>query len=315
MLSIINDIIDISKIDTNQITINSQLVDVNKLMNELFITYNKLVKPKKLKLDCSLEHPQDNIRLKTDGNRIRQVFCNLLDNAIKYSEKGGIEFGYKLAENYIAFYVKDTGIGIAEEDLEMIFKRFNQVPSKGKKINSGNGLGLSISKALVERLGGIITLDSELGSGSTFTFTLPYVNERKHSVAQSLKTNNNRTNWSNKLILIVEDDINNHAYIEELLSTTSAKIVHAWDGNEAVEQVKKYADISLVLMDIKMPIMDGYNATRVIKKIRPKLPVIAQTAFAQSKDKEYALAAGCDNYISKPAPMNDFLKLIGSYLN
>jgi CheY-like chemotaxis protein len=239
-----------------------------------------------------------------------------LDNAIKYTEKGRIDFGYKLAENYIAFYVKDTGIGVAEEDLEMIFHRFKQVSSEGKKINSGNGLGLSISKALVERLGGIITLDSELGSGSTFTFTLPYVNEPRQSVAQSSKTKYGRTNnWSNKLILIVEDDINNHAYIEELLSTTSAKIVHAWDGNEAVEQVKRNADISLVLMDIKMPIMDGYNATRVIKKIRPKLPVIAQTAFAQSKDKEYALAAGCDNYISKPAPMDDFLKLIGDYLN
>ncbi len=316
LLSIINDIIDISKIDANQITMDSQWVSVNGLLRELFVTYTKLVKPKKLKLDYKREFPKKLIQLHADGNRIKQVFCNLLDNAIKYTDVGGIEFGYRIMGNYISFYVKDTGIGISKDNQEMIFHRFSQVAAGSKNLNSGNGLGLSISKALVERLGGEITIDSELGSGSTFTFTVPFAKETDHTVSLPVNTKSNRTkNWSDKLILIVEDDVNNHAYIEELLATTSAKVVHAWDGSEAFEQVKKHPDISLVLMDIKMPIMDGYNATRLIKKIRPTLPVIAQTAFARSQDKENALAAGCDNYISKPALQGDFIKLIGSYLS
>ncbi len=316
LLSIINDIIDISKIDTNQITIDSQWIHVNELIHELFVTYTKPVKPKKLKLHYKREFPKKLIRLQTDGNRLKQVLCNLLDNAIKYTDEGKIELGYRIKGNYISFYVKDTGIGISKDNHEMIFNRFSQVAAGSKNLNSGNGLGLSISKALVERLGGKITVDSDLGSGSTFTVTLPYVKEINQSESHSAEAKSNRSkNWSDKLILIVEDDVNNHAYLDALLATTSAKVVHAWDGSEAFEQVKKHSDISLVIMDIKMPVMDGYNATRLIKKLRPGLPVIAQTAFARNQDKENALSAGCDNYISKPAQIDDFLKLIDGYLN
>jgi PAS domain S-box-containing protein len=316
LLSIINDILDISKIDANQITIDSQWINVNDLLRELYVTYTKLVKPKKLKLKYTGDAPEKHIRLKTDGNRIKQVLCNLLDNAIKYTDEGVIEFGYKITQNNISFFVKDSGIGISKDNHEMIFHRFSQVATQSKQIYSGNGLGLSISKALVERLGGVFSVDSALGYGSTFTFTFPYKKETDHTNTNAKKTKSTMTkNWADKLILLVEDDVNNHTYMAVLLATTSAKVVHAWNGVEAVEQVKKNPGISLVLMDIKMPLMDGYSATRLIKKIRPKLPIIAQTAFAQNQDKENAFEAGCDSYISKPAPKDDLLKLMGNFLN
>jgi PAS domain S-box-containing protein len=315
LLSVISDILDIASIEAGQITIDSELVDINKLMNELFVTYKNLVELKKIDLRYSSDRPNDLILVKTDGNRIRQVLCNLLNNAIKFTKEGNIEFGYKIIENFIEFYVKDTGIGILPENHEIIFQRFRKAGSEGQ-VYGGNGLGLSISKALVQKLGGIITVDSELGTGSTFNFVIPYRKEKENNVSSVLTDRTNRViNWNKKTILIVEDEIYNHAYIEELLSTTKVKMVHAWDGREAVEQVTKQADISLVLMDIKMPVMDGWEATRLIKQIRPKLPVIAQTAYALGESKSQALEAGFDNYISKPIIKDTFLELIGDYLN
>lgn len=315
LLSVISDIIDIAKIEAGQITIDSEFVDINKLMNELFMTYKKLVELKKIDLRYSGDCPNDLIQVKTDGNRVRQVMCNLLNNAIKFTKEGNIEFGYKILENFIEFYVKDTGIGILPEHHEIIFQRFRKAAPEGQ-VYGGNGLGLSISKALVQKLGGIITVDSKLGTGSTFNFVIPYTKEKEKNVSSVLTEKNHKViNWNNKTVLIVEDEIYNHAYIEELLSATNVNMVHAWDGKEAVEQVTKQADISLVLMDIKMPVMDGWEATRLIKEIRPELPVIAQTAYALAEDKTKALQVGFDSYISKPIIKEPFLELIGGYLN
>ena len=285
-------------------------------MDELFTTYSKSVENKEFSLQYSCELPEEPIEMKTDENRIKQVLCNLLNNAIKFTYQGVIEFGYKIQTNFIEFYVKDTGIGLAPENLDLIFQRFRQVETKNAHEYGGNGLGLSISKALVEKLGGTIAVSSELGVGSTFTFTIPY------EKVISKTTNPSETNssieehhWQGKAILIVEDEVYNHTYIEELLLDSQAQLFHAWNGNEAVEQVKIHPDISLVLMDIKMPVMDGNEATRIIKQIRPHLPVIAQTAYALSHDKADALYAGFDDYISKPIPHKALLTLIAGYLN
>jgi len=173
LLSIISDIVDISKIEARQFSINSENVDINQLMNELLFTYKKLIGSKKLTLSLSADRPESSVQIKTDGNRIRQIFCNLLNNAMKFTKAGEIEFGYKTKANFVEFYVKDTGIGIALENQAIVFERFAQAKASDGVLNSGNGLGLSISKALVEKLGGAIHVDSELGVGSCFVFTIP----------------------------------------------------------------------------------------------------------------------------------------------
>jgi len=316
LLTIIDDIIDISKIEADQLTINSDLTNINKLLNELFITYKKLVEHKKIRLSYHCDRPNKAIQAITDGNRIKQILCNLLNNALKFTREGEINFGFNIKESLIEFYVKDTGIGIAPENYELIFQRFRQVDSSNNRANGGNGLGLSISKALIKKLGGTITVHSELGKGSTFVFTIPYMTTVENNVRSISNTELGHTfHWDGKTILIVEDDITNSAYVEELLSSTGIKLLHAWDGSNAVELVKNNSSISLVLMDIKMPAMDGYEATRLIKQIRPELPVIAQTAYALSHDRAQILQAGFNNYISKPIPQKILLDLMADYLN
>ena len=315
LLSVISDIIDISTIEAGQITVDLDLVNIKDLLDELFVTYNKLLDEKKLSLHCSCKPSNELIQVKTDGNRIRQVLCNLLNNAIKFTKEGKIEFGYKLRGNFIEFFVKDNGIGIDPENHELIFQRFRKAVNSDGQIYRGNGLGLSISKALVEKLGGTISVNSKLGLGSTFTFAIPSINKSDGHFADELANDRGELNNLNgKTILIVEDEVNSHIRINELLSDTNVRLLHAWDGREAVEHVKKRKDISLVLMDIKMPTMDGYEVTKLIKTIRPKLPVIAQTAFSGAYDKTQVLQAGFDNCISKPIHKGSFVELIANYL-
>jgi PAS domain S-box-containing protein len=314
LLSVISDIIDTSKIESGQLTVESKLVNINSLMNEVFVIYEKIVERKKLSLICTRDRPNDLIQIESDGNRIKQILCNLLNNSIKFTKEGKIEFGYKIKENSIAFFVKDTGIGIAQENHALIFQRFRQVKTTNNQIYSGNGLGLSISNALVEKMGGSMSVNSKLGGGSTFAFTVPYVkNIETMETALTNKTYKTQ-NWNEKTVLIVEDDINNHSYLEELFSGTKIKILHAWDGEEAVTIVEKHPDISLVLMDVKMPLLDGLSATQIIKNIRPKLPVIVQTSNALSQDKKIAIEAGCDDYFSKPIDTELLMEKIGNYL-
>jgi hypothetical protein len=314
---VISDIIDISKIETGQITVDLELFNVNNVLNELWVTYKKIIiEHKNLNLNYYCDRSHGDIMVKSDGNRIRQVFCNLLNNAIKFTKEGKIEFGYKIKGDFIEFYVTDTGIGIAQENNALVFERFKQIKSTDGNVYGGNGLGLSISKALVEKLGGTMTIDSEFGRGSTFYFTIPYTGETENNFSAPHITERaeKQVDWKGKTVLIVEDEINNHTYIEELCSMANFQMLHAWNGQEAVENVKKHAEIALVLMDIKMPIMNGYEATQLIKQIRPKLPVIAQTAYALSTDRQMALKAGCDNYLTKPINKELFFDMINQYL-
>ncbi|MDP3916608.1 MAG: ATP-binding protein [Bacteroidota bacterium] len=313
LLSVINDIIDISKIESGQLSIESESVNINKLMDELCVTYTHLVDLKKVKLICQLVNPNKLIQVKTDGNRIRQVICNLLNNAIKFTKEGEISFGYTVQENFIEFYVSDTGMGIAPENLSLIFNRFRQVKATNSQVNEGNGLGLAIAKALVEKLGGTIGVDSKPGIGSNFKFTIPYENKTVDTVSKPIETDN--YNWEDKTILIAEDEAINHTYIKEILSDTNAKILQAWDGKQAVDFVKTDPEISLVLMDLKMPVMDGHEALHIIKQIKPDLPVIAQTAYANSDSRKSALKGGFDNYITKPIDSALLMEVLDNYLS
>ncbi len=312
LLSIINDIIDISKIEAGQMAINLESVNITQLLNELFSNYKKLVELKNLSFNCSFDGIDEPVRIKADGNRIKQVLCNLLNNALKFTKEGKIEFGYRIKKDFIEFHVQDSGIGITPENQKLIFQRFRQIDSKDTRLYGGNGLGLSISKALVEKMGGTIRVDSALGIGTTFIFTIPY--SKVNEVIKKVKTvNPDRYKWNEKTILIVEDEVNNHAYLEELLSATGVKLHHAWDGKEALEKVENHPEISLVLMDIKMPVMDGFEAIKHIKHRNPDIPVIALTAYAMMGEKENALCAGFDNYISKPINQDVLLQILSEY--
>ncbi len=315
LLNIINDILEISKIEAGQISVSPDTINISKVMRELYQLYSKQTELKDLKLMLLEDYRNDFFTL-TDENRLKQIMCNLLNNAIKFTSEGRIQFGYAIEEDEIRFSVTDTGIGISEDDRSFIFKPFRQVETGSTRSYGGNGLGLTISKALIEKLGGTLSVESEPMKGSTFSFTIPYIRcvapSTTEEVIQDEITGNH---WDHHTILVAEDEMYNYSYIEEILNQTHVQILHAWDGKEAVEFVKRHPEISLVLMDIKMPEMDGYTATRLIKKMRPRLPVIAQTAFAMSENRENAFQAGFDNYISKPVSHNFFMKILGSYLS
>ena len=309
--AILSDIIDISKIDADQSVIDKELVNINFLLDDVYSVYSNQSVSHEINFVYEPKSEFSDLEILTDRNKVRQVLNILIDNALKFTSCGEIKFGFNIIENFIAFYIKDTGIGIAPKDQKIIFDRFRQVDNSDTRLYGGNGLGLSIAKALVEKMGGIISVNSEDGKGATFIFTLPY--------QQLISTENEKkaktiVNWADKTILVVEDEIFNHIYIENALSDTKINIVHAWNGEKAIEMVEKYASISLVLMDLKMPVIDGYEAIQRIKVTNPKLPVIAITAYALSHNKEEAMDAGFDNYISKPIHKETLVEVIAGCL-
>ncbi len=320
LLQIINDIIDISKIEAKQIKIHPVQCSVNSVLFELYSFFEsnitlKLKKDIVLKLHTDL--PNDKSYIYIDDIRLKQIFTNLIGNAIKFTELGYIEFGYSFENNILNFYVEDTGIGIPKEKHILIFDRFRQADDSTTKNFGGTGLGLAISKSLVELMGGIMKLDSELGSGSKFSFSLPYNPEEENKIKEKEKNKDfiDNINWQNKLILVVEDDHVNFQYLKVLLKKTQAKVIRAENGVEAIEMCKEHENINVVLMDIQMPIMNGFEATKIIKAMRKDLPIIAQTAYAMAEDKEKCRAAGCDDYLTKPIDIKSLICVTGKYLN
>lgn len=318
LLSIINDIIEVSQIEAGHISVTIDDVNITKLLNELFILFNKDASAKNLELILNINRSADDIITRTDGTKIRQILSNLLSNAIKFTHEGKVEFAARVAKDNVIFYVKDTGIGIDPDDQKYIFEPFRQVETTITRNYSGNGLGLSICRALVEKLGGNISVNSIPGKGSTFTVTIPYESDEKEvkrdDRERPVLRKNSKYNWMNHIILIAEDEMNNYKFIKEMLSSTKVKILHARNGKEAVEMVKTHPEISLVIMDLKMPEMDGYKATEMIKEMRPKLPVIAQTATVYFNNDEVK-KAGFDEYLSKPIEFNEFMEVIDGFLD
>jgi PAS domain S-box-containing protein len=315
LLCIINDIIDISKIEAEQVPLHLETVNLNNVLDELYKIYKIQAETKSLNFVYLNDPANDKITIRTDKNRIMQVFGNLLNNAIKFTNKGKIEYGFSVKENFIKFHVKDTGIGIAPENHSLIFERFRQVDSTYTRNYGGNGLGLSIAKALVEKLGGTITLRSELGKGSTFFVSIPFYKSIKIQEKKEVDHENFiLPAWNEKTILIAENELNNYYYLKEILSDTSVKILHARNGEEAVNLVRENQAINLILMDIKMPVMDGYEAMRLIKAHNPDIPVLAITAYAMSDDMEIVMKEGFDSYISKPIQIKVFMETIAAWL-
>lgn len=310
LLHLIDDILDTAKLEAKQLKISISEYYVNSMLNELFVYYSnhKKVVQKEVELVLNPECVSKNYILLTDGIRLRQIFNNLLDNAFKFTEKGTIEFGFRMMEHNLEFYVNDTGIGIPKEKKNLVFQRFGLIHDNNHKLYKGTGLGLSISKNLVELLGGNMWFETEEGKGSAFTFTLPNtslkITEILGSSTQHPKTEKH-LNLLNYTILVAEDDDLNFKLIQIALNKTKANVIRAKNGQEVLTVLSNDSGIDIILMDIQMPILDGYAATQQVKKLYPHIPVIAQTAFAMSEDKERCFEVGCDDYISKPLDMEE----------
>ena len=318
LLHIIDDILEISKLETKQVRVYETEIYLNDLLLDHYFYFDIEAKKKGLQLYLKNGLSDGESKVRTDTTKLNKIISNLLENAIKYTSEGYIEYGYKINDGNIELYIKDTGIGIKKENQETIFNRFSQEEKSLSRSVGGLGLGLSIVKGNAELLGGKITVESEKGKGSIFTVTIPYkpvysanIKKGKAEKATGIKE------LSTFKILIAEDEKYNFLLIEILLKNNlhNFTILHAINGKEAIEFCKKNKDISLIFMDLKMPVMDGFKATKEIKKILPDCPVIAFTAYSTPDKKEKALSAGCDVFISKPIDSKVINEIIDEYLD
>jgi PAS domain S-box-containing protein len=318
LLNLIDDIIDISKIEAGQININPVECNVNKSVKDVFFSFKDTLKNDNIELKLNLPPESDLFLFTTDPFRLRQILSNLMGNALKFTEKGSIELGYNIRKSdkkqFIEFYIKDTGIGIPEDKLNIIFERFRQVDDSRTRRFGGTGLGLAISKKLVDLLGGSLWVESEIGKGSIFYLSLPYETSEPENVIQVEPFLATRFDWKGKTILIAEDENSNFELLKASIYRTKIKIIRAMNGEEAVEWIKKNDQIDLVLMDIRMPKLNGYDATRQIKLLKPDLPVISITAYAMSEDETKSIEAGCDMYVSKPIRPTHLLTLLNEFI-
>ncbi|MGA2296447.1 MAG: ATP-binding protein, partial [FCB group bacterium] len=313
LIEIVNNVLDISKIQTGQVNLEQKPILINSIFSDLFTFFSSFADTKNIKLNY--HNLDDKFRtIYSDEAKLHQILTNLINNAIKFTKSGSIDFGYEIKDNVIQLYVKDTGIGIQADMYERIFDRFTQAESTLSRNYEGAGLGLAICKGLVELLGGKIWVESEINKGTTFFFTLPYTPFAQQTHQEEILISESPLKKAKGKILIAEDDWVSFQYLNRHLVNADITVIHAENGEEAVELVRKTPDIALILMDIRMPVMDGIEATKQIKLIRPDLPIIAQTAYAFSEEKNKILSIGCDEYLPKPIE-NDKLKvLIDKYL-
>lgn len=314
LLAIVNDILDISRIETGMVEMSNDIVNINSLLEDLNSFFKPQAAAKNIDLAVYMESPDD-LLVMTDKVRLKQVLSNLLHNAVKFTFSGIIEFGYLKAGDYLLFYVKDSGIGISENLFEDIFKPFRQVELEITRVPGGTGLGLSISKKLVDLMGGEIWLESEPGTGTTFYFKIPLVYSELTPGAEKKDVHEYSDVPGNIKILLVEDDEVSYLYLKEIMTGYSIELKWAQNGLQAVDICSDEKDLDLVLMDIKMPDMNGIEATKKIREIRPDLPVIAVTAFAKNEDRLTALSAGCNEFLSKPIKKEDLIMVIARYSN
>jgi len=317
LLNIIDDIIDISKIESEQLKISNKPVRINGMLDEIYSSFFHRIRgdaPGQKKVAFNLKKGNDShdFTIVADDFRLSQVFNNLIGNAIKFTKEGQITFGYNLKQNrYIEFFVSDTGIGIPNNKVKLIFDRFGQVNQERTLQPSGTGLGLPISKSLVDLMGGEMWVESVVGEGSTFYFTLPLVVE---GIAEDdrVMISNKSYNWTHKKILVAEDEELNWFFIREMLRQTGAVVHRARNGHEVVELTRDLTP-DAILMDIKMPEMNGIEAARLIRDFNQKVPIIAQSAFVMAEEKDECLLAGCNHFVTKPLDRTTIMELIDSY--
>jgi signal transduction histidine kinase len=313
LLSIVSDVLTISSLETGQESICDDKVCLNNILNELFTIFSPQAEAKSLQLIVTQSLSNKQSELLIDKVKIKQILTNLLTNSIKFTHKGEVEFGCIQKGNSLEFFVRDSGIGIEQSKQELIFNRFVQANNSIQSNYGGTGLGLSICKGFVELMGGKIWVQSEVGEGSTFYFTTPY-KPSNHEATAKINFPRVHKSFNSTTVLVADDQYLNFLYLEELLIELNCNVIHSKNGIEAVDACKENNDINIVLMDIRMPVMDGFTAAKLIKEFRPDLPILAQTAYATEQEiEEYGKAF--DDYITKPITSERLLKAINIFLN
>ena len=319
LLSLVNEILDLSRVEAGEISIKKSNVDLNNMMADIKQLF-KFRCPDTIHLKW--DKPSVQVMMSTDEDKLSQVFSNLISNSLKHTVKGTIEYGYRLVDNHasIQFFVSDTGSGIESEFLGDIF---NAYVSKDAKQNKGYGLGLALCKIIVEKMGGHIEVESHINVGTTFTFTLPFhgsvggVSTSNRSAASSpmmrtLRVSKRGDDNQLKTVLVAEDEESNYELVRIVLQKRY-NLLHAHNGIEAVT-MNEEEHPDLILMDIRMPEMNGLDATRIIKEVNNKTPVIALSAYAFDENIREAKAAGCDEFLAKPFRVEDLIETIARYI-
>ncbi len=315
LIQTITDIIDISELKAGTIKPRKEMVHAKHLMNSQLEKFRKSCSSKKIDLTLQIPVKYENLIVHTDEELLGKILFQLLSNAEKFTSNGSIMFGFEVIEKWVNFFVKDTGKGIATDKLDLIFEPFIQEDLSNTRGYEGNGLGLSLVKGMVELLGGEIWVESQKGFGSTFFFNIPNEREELDNKLAVEDVTETKVSTHKQMVLVAEDDEMNFLFMKALLSRMDCTCLHAYNGAEAVDLCKEHPEISIVLMDIKMPVMNGIEATKHIRKFRPELPIIATTAYAQTGDEQSFIEAGCNGYLAKPIKKENLINLLNKYLN
>ncbi|MFW6369738.1 MAG: response regulator [Bacteroidota bacterium] len=312
LLGVIEDILDMSKIESNQIKPHPRLFNLNEMIDDLIRIYRDPVKnPKQLEIKGEKHLKHSEAFIKTDEGLLKRIYTSLLDNAIKFTEAGSVVFGYETEKKHLKFFVKDTGIGIDEKYKHAIFERFRQAEEAETREYGGTGLGLAIAKSFIELLGGNIWVESKINSGANFYFTLPHKNQAGNPGAK--KNLQLKEAWRNQSILIVDDNDDIHTYMKEIFEETGANFISAHNGEQAIKTIVSNP-VDLVLLDLQMPKMNGFETCQEIKQYNPDTPVIIQTAYSDPGDVRKAKTAGCDALVTKPLNSSKLFRIISSHL-
>jgi signal transduction histidine kinase/CheY-like chemotaxis protein len=312
LVEIINNVAEISNVESGMIKITEKEIHLSEVFNDLTEQFKDEASRKKLLFKSEIGISDDDGKILADNGRLKQILSALLSNSLKFTFSGQIIFGCKRRNNFIEFFVSDTGIGITKEEKDKVFDHFFQATNSVSKSFKGTGLGLTITRAVTEKMGGEIWCNSVEGKGSDFHFTIPYKRSERDSVSKTVSVPGSGIQRDRKkVVLIAEDDDLNFSLIRSFLSVLDLELLRAVNGKEAVD-ICSSGKIDLVLMDIKMPIMDGLTATRIIKEANPDQIIIAQTAYIN--DREIAIECGCTDFIAKPFGKIPLLNLINSYL-
>jgi PAS domain S-box-containing protein len=320
LLQIIGDIIDLSRLESSQIEISYEETSLSEIVSDIIDEARDVIKrnEKPISLNVNNQFDDNGDLIFTDRIWLKRVLNHLMDNAVKFTLDGSIEFSYMRDNDKIVFKIKDTGIGINKENLGRIFEEFSQEVDGHHRPFEGLGIGLTLAKEVVERMGGKIYVQSEKGIGSEFSFSIPYrpAGTPRARIAPSRSDRNKKkVDWSYKKCLLVDDNKDVLTYLNRILIDTGVSVITARSGLEAIELIKAIPDIDVVLLDMQMPEMNGIEATKEIRKIRKNLPIIAQTAFIFEDDKDIILEAGCDACLIKPIKKEHLLEVMSEFVN
>jgi signal transduction histidine kinase/CheY-like chemotaxis protein len=318
LLQLIDDVAEIAKYESGTMTVTKTPVNLNLLIKEIVKDVENLrsaIRKDKVKIVQTLPS-REGVEIFTDAGRLHQIFLNLINHSLRYTTQGSIDLGYKLpSDGKIDFFITDTSRGMSKEDLKNILDKSNQLDkNEYGRYDDETGLGLNIAKSILKLLGGKISFDSDADMGTTFSFSLPYEStpETTKSIEDELAFNG-QYKWTDKVILIVEDEEVNGLFLEAIFQETGAQTLYAKNGFQAVELCKSINKIDLILMDIRMPVMNGLKATQEIRKFNQNVPIIAQTALALEEDRQNCLLAGCNDSIIKPIEVEELLNLVNKY--